>query len=454
MRHRRTLALSVLLAATAATAAPSVGQRDALRPESYATLETGDPVSITLTAQGTPLTLELERFDPFAPGAEIISIDEHGAAHTIDLSSDVHLRGVVASDPERLVYLNVTASGTRGFVSAGADKALMITNEHGALQAVPVNDLGLPALDQVCQVDVADESLNPFGTDLLQGDLEPERLARGAGSYRLAKVAVETDYEFSQSFGGNTSIAASYATSLIAAVSTIYERDIDMQIEISFLRTYASNNDPYGGSDIGNFLGRVQDVFNSGSEASIDRAIVQGLSTRSLGGGVAYLATACDDYWGVGVSANLDGFFPDPLQDNSWSNWDLIVVAHEMGHNFGSGHTHDSYEPVIDGCGNGDCADALDATIMSYCHLCNGGLSNIDLRFHPRVQSRINSFLNNSAGCIPTVAACPADLNLDGSLNFSDVIEFLSNQPDMNDDNIFTFADVTTFLNLYAQGCP
>jgi len=55
-----------------------------------------------------------------------------------------------------------------------------------------------------------------------------------------------------------------------------------------------------------------------------------------------------------------------------------------LGHNFGSGHTHDNtqYEPVVDSCGTNCPASVLSdsATIMSYCHQC-AGYSSIEYTF-------------------------------------------------------------------------
>lgn len=455
MRRTVLAALLPLALAAAASAAPALTAERAVDPAAYRTLDNGGLLDVTLvTEDNETLVLELERFNPFSEDARVVRVDQHGFEHPIDLSADVHLRGTVAQDPDRLAYLNITEHGTRGFVSAGDTKALMITNEHGTLRAVRVNDLNLPALDTVCRVDINDPEFNPFGVDTTPIPMDTQQL-RGADNARLAKVAVETDYEFSAAFSGNTTASAAYASSLLSAISTIYASDVNMELQISYLRTYETNNDPYGGSDIGRFLERVQSEFNSGDEANIDRAIVQGLSTRNLGGGVAWLATACSDYWGIGVSANLNASFPDPIRDNSNSNWDLIVVAHEMGHNFGTGHTHDSYSPVIDGCGNGDCGDARDATIMSYCHLCAGGLSNIDLRFHPRVQDRIIDYVSTQGSCIEIIdQTCPADLTGDGAVDFADVSEFLNLLPDLTNDAQFDFADVAMFLQLFAQGCP
>ena len=67
------------------------------------------------------------------------------------------------------------------------------------------------------------------------------------------------------------------------------------------------------------------------------------------------------------------------------------MVAHEIGHNFGSLHTHDGYNPKVDECGVEDangkktCPAELplehSSTIMSYCHNCIGGVSNVAYTF-------------------------------------------------------------------------
>ena len=99
-----------------------------------------------------------------------------------------------------------------------------------------------------------------------------------------------------------------------------------------------------------------------------------------LGGGVAWLGVVCNPDWGYALSANLGSNFPYPMENNNPQNWDLMVFMHELGHNFGAPHTHD-LDPIYDDCANGDCTITPDATIMSYCHLCSGGLANIRLEF-------------------------------------------------------------------------
>jgi hypothetical protein len=58
------------------------------------------------------------------------------------------------------------------------------------------------------------------------------------------------------------------------------------------------------------------------------------------------------------------------------------VTSVTAQHNFGSDHTHESYyNPFVDECGLSNCNGLVDgtsvstgdATIMSYCHQCDGG---------------------------------------------------------------------------------
>lgn len=87
---------------------------------------------------------------------------------------------------------------------------------------------------------------------------------------------------------------------------------------------------------------------------------------------IRYLGVICDTSYGYGISSGLSGGFVDI---NSEVVWDLSVIMHEIGHQFGSDHTHDSdgYSPVVDTCGT-SCPAGLpldhSTTLMSYCDFC------------------------------------------------------------------------------------
>jgi len=93
---------------------------------------------------------------------------------------------------------------------------------------------------------------------------------------------------------------------------------------------------------------------------------------------------------------------------------------HELGHNFGSGHTHNGgYLPVIDTCGTSCPAGlplAKSSTIMSYCHICTGGYSNMDYTFGGKYKgtgsrSDINSYDNSPLAGLGTISSNPRQVN-------------------------------------------
>jgi hypothetical protein len=228
-------------------------------------------------------------------------------------------------------------------------------------------------------------------------DSKNKNTQRSVVGCKAIQVAVDTDWEFTGDlFEGNTAASSEYATTLMGAMSSIYMSDMNVGIHVSFLRLWSSSSDPWNADTTGAQLPQFREHWET-QMGDVQRHLAHLLSGRSLGGGIAYLNAVCTSL-GYAVSAGLSGAFPIPLEDHHQNNWDIMVVSHETGHNCGTWHTHD-YSPVIDGCGNNDCTDAWGGTIMSYCHQCSGGMTNLVLNFHPRVQLTIENFLANDISC-------------------------------------------------------
>ena len=217
----------------------------------------------------------------------------------------------------------------------------------------------------------------------------------------VAEIAVETDWELTEGFSGDTEASEAYALSLIAAVSEIYDRDAGASLTVSFLRVWADPDDLWTESGTSAQLTQFREYWNDNMPyADVPRHTAHFLSGRQLegAGGVAYLPGLCQGPWAYGLSAHLSGSFPYPLIDNDPGNWDLVVVAHELGHNFGTGHTHDGYCPPLDQCYTNCSGPTIcsQGTLMSYCHLCAGGMNNINLEFHPIVSNQMRSEVDSS----------------------------------------------------------
>lgn len=387
--------------------------------------------------EGTPQNLELERFEVFAPDARIEINDGAGGVRVLPAPSNAWFKGYVAGLDGSVVVLNVRAGGeVRGVVtSADGHFVLGVPQQSGGggLRAFRAPDRGKPF---ACGVEGAaldiGNNVAPGGGG---GDAAPP--VAGNTVANTARIAVDTDYEYYAQFGNETD-AIDYAGDLIAYSSATYEAELSTSMLISSLRlwTGGASSDPWTATGCDTFLSQFESYWRS-NETANDRTVAHMLSGKSTGCGIAYVGVLCNDFYGFGVSGGLDGSF----DYNSPSViWDIVVVAHELGHNFNSPHTHcyagiGGSNSAVDqcygsegGCHAGStslpsgCAGSGQGcgTIMSYCHLLSGGMSNITFTLgqgHPygvspeRVPARMYDHVQAQAaaypGCLDYVAQGP-----------------------------------------------
>lgn len=326
-------------------------------------------------------------------------------------------RGVAGSE----VFLSIFEGSLGGFVRLPEGVRFLASPPRGAGRPMLAFDPArvpqqmLPLGDAFC------------GSDGLTHPDRPETEAAEGGvaseSCRVVSIAIETDLEFTANiFGGNATAAAAYALALTAASSEVFELDLGVRMRVDYLRLW-EGGDPWDQTGTGNQLVQFRDHWQSLMQA-VPRDLAHFYSGRPLGGGVAWLPGLCGSF-NYALSANLNGFFPYPITDYSNANWDLMVVAHEFGHNFGAPHTH-QVNPPIDGCGNGDCSVGGIGTIMSYCHTCPGGLANVAMRFHPgsvaSMQALLASISCSYSGGPDPVAASDLATGLAGTAIEIDVL--------------------------------
>lgn len=356
-----------------------------------------------------------------------------------------HLSGRLEGDPDSRATLIIGARGdVRGLVRSSG-RVLALTEASGG---------GL-VLAEVA----TDRSPREFSCGN-EGDLVPPPLPPrpGAGAAIpgvppggfAARIAIETDFEYFALFG-NTEDAIAYTADLIAFSSTVYQAEADTELGISSLSLWTDSNDPWDQNDTLCTLFQFGRYWND-NNGNIDRTIAHFISGRNINGGVAWVGVLCRDGFDAnqsscpglpsgpgsriggdyGVSMGLDGNFDIASPS---SVWDIVVVSHEIGHNFDSPHTHcyaglgGNAEPV-DRCFTGqsgpNCASGAASlpgpsgvgagTIMSYCHFRSGGLSNIGLTLgldHPygvepeRVPNRMLAHLINQEASFPGCLTTP-----------------------------------------------
>ncbi|MFO1008597.1 MAG: M12 family metallo-peptidase [Planctomycetota bacterium] len=351
-----------------------------------------------------PVTLQLQRAPlPVADDAvlRVDGVDVVGGPRAL-LDGVAFWTGNAAEVPGSRVFLALDASGPRGFVELPGEpkrRVHLARGADGALRAVD-GENGLAALGVAPPTfECADAPLVPGAA---QGNTPTTGAIVSPGTMDVAecRLALETDYQLYQKFGSSGALTT-YVTELVAAVSAQYFEDIQSTFSIAYLGVHTTASDGWTTQDSG---GTPTDLLNEfvGAWAPnswpVSANLAHFLSGASLGGGVAYINVLCNSSFGFGVSANLGG----NIDWSTWTGqpgnftWDFVVVAHEIGHNFGSNHTH-AYCPPLDQCysnctGTTVCSQG---TIMSYCHLC-GGMDNIDLSFHPATADIMRAAVNAS----------------------------------------------------------
>ena len=372
----------------------------ALRTKPHAAVE-GFPLGADRKA-----TLDLRRVSPFGPKtrAEIV---EAGGPRALALPDVSYFTGTVRGEPSSRVVLVARATAVHGFVASGDQVFRFGPDKKGTHRSYALADVdpgAYPPPGAFCLNDTHPRFAATMAAPPAASSAPPV----AAATVRHADVAIETDRELREKFTSDQE-ALVYLGELLAAANAIYERDVGVQLGFSYIRLWgAAPADPWTSDDTLAALDEVQaywlDPSKNMDTIAGSRDLVHFISGKDVSGGVAYVGAVCNAAYGFGVSQVHGGF---DLASPS-TVWDVLVFTHEVGHNFGSPHTH-CYDPPVDrcytvepGCYGGPVV-ASRGTIMSYCHLL-GGVSNVDLLFGSTVSTQI---LGTIAGvsCLDTVDA-------------------------------------------------
>ena len=371
-------------------------------------------------AGGATLTLALRRFEVLAPGATVTLSGERGP---VTWRPDLTLfKGPVEGEPGSLAVIAMTSSQVTGWVERTSGRLIVAPlGATGDAHAIADEaDLPAPPADAfVCPSDGAqgDAPEPPAGLPALPQDVQT------ATTRLVCDVALDCDYEYFAKEGGDTTRAVNYALVLLGTTSAIYEREINVELRASYLNVWTTSADPYSATTLNPALTEFASWWKT-NRTGVTRDVAQLVSGRALGGGIAYVGALCSTNFGYSVIANLNGNNPYP---SAVTTWDVNVMAHELGHNFSSQHTHscwwqsNGYAPpgaLLDSCytAEGTCftgttghLPADQGTIMSYCHLL-GGEGSIRLDFHPACRSVMRYAAEHASCFVSAAVQPPADL--------------------------------------------
>lgn len=394
---------------------------------------------------GNPIELELARVEILAPEFKIGTLGDN-PQNALPVSQGLHYRGILKGNPQSIASLSVfddqavimyaDNSGTYQLAKTedGSNKYLLLRKEdlHASAPYTCFNDESMESIQ------------GPSGTD-----------DRGVGC-KTVQVYFECDYKLFQDRGNSVANVNAYVTSLFNQVATLYANE-NIGIAISEIYVWTST-DPYAGY---NATSSVLNAFRTTRGTNFNGNLAHFLSTRNLGGGIAYVDAICLKQYAFGVSAITNTFQNVPTY-----SWSVEVVTHELGHNLGSWHTHSCQWPngALDNCVSpeGSCAPGPapvnGGTIMSYCHLTSYGI-NFNNGFGPTPGNLIRSKVL-AASCLAQSGTAPGNLNATNisntgaTLNWGAVVGATTYtvQYKLSTANSWTNAGTTTATTLNLSG--
>lgn len=358
--------------------------------------------------------LELIKADIIAP--EFVIKERNGSSKTIaNVRQGVHYRGIIKNDNNSIVSLSlfdnkvmgIVANDEGNFVIGPVDNQISSSENY-----ILYNDRDLLIANNFeCGVEGREEEFTKYRTVTAQN----EQTDNSTASTAPVKVYFECDYKMYQDNGSNLQNVSNFVTGMFNNVAAIYANE-GLTVQISEIDSW-TGPDPYRNMTASD---NVLIAFGQNTQDNFMGSLAHLLSTRSAGmGGIAWINILCQPYnsngsWGRYAFSNIDNnYLTFPLY-----SWTVGVVAHEMGHNFGSMHTHACHWPTrpgvtngaIDSCytAEGNCFNnphASRGTVMSYCHLwstAQGGGIDLNRGFGPLPGDTIRAWYNRAA-CLSTV---------------------------------------------------
>jgi len=365
------------------------------------------PPTITLSipnAYGKDFSLELVQVGLLAPGFSLGTLGNQ-AQDNLPYQPGVHYRGIIRGNPHSVAALSIFPDGVMG----------MMSDESGTYQLGRMEDGSEDHILYRAADLKAQSPMNCFSDDVsLSTGNEESAGDRGVGC-KTVQVYFECDFKLYVDKGSNTTNVTNYVTGLFNQVAALYANE-NVGIAISQIYVWTST-DPYASLTS---TGAVLNSFRTTRGTNFTGNLAHFLSTRNLGGGIAYVDVICLKQYAFGVSAITTSYQNVPTY-----SWSVEVVTHELGHNLGSWHTHSCQWPngALDNCVSpeGSCspgpAPINGGTIMSYCHLTGTGI-NFNNGFGPVPGNQIRAKVL-AATCLPQSGNAPTGLNATAVTNSS-----------------------------------
>lgn len=398
-----------------------------LKSEALQSLRSAAPgeLRMRLPYEGELIELEMEKVKITSDNFRVTEAGANGVIREITVDPGLYYRGRIKGKPGSIASISVLNDQVMGIMA----------DENGNLVLGTIEKEGKASSEYSLYRDRELKVKNPLSCfvedeSLVVGDntgisMQNSPQPRGNTVGEPVDIYFECDFKMYQDRGSNTVNTINYVLGFFNNVAQIYDNE-DIHVQVSHIQVW-TQQDPEATAGHNTTSAVLQSFANRMSFTSYSGDYAHFLSTRSLGGGIAYvLGSPCNSQkqFRTAVSAVHNSYNNFPTY-----SWTVQVVTHELGHNFGSRHTQwcgwvggaldNCYQTEPASSGSGNCppgpTPVNGGTIMSYCHLSGFGI-NFSNGFGAQPGDKIREVIG-AATCFGNCRMTVSFSKLDASCN-------------------------------------
>ncbi len=382
-----------------------------------------EEMSLQIPRADKPLILELVKVNITSDDFSII---EMPSGKLIKPDYEIsHYKGIVKDNPKSIAAITIFNGEISGIISLPNDIGNMVLSKlDNSDEHILYEDKDIDHLDDfVCQ---NNEEYNNLPT---RKKIE-DKITQSRNIAKCPEIFFDIGNDIVRDKGG-AQAASSFIQSVFNQVAILYDNE-NIEIKLSGIRAWTTST-PFS------------NTLNSYRDYRVDNGFNGDLAhfvTYDFSGGLAWVDGLCRTRNSYGVSGIRSSYENVPRY-----SWTVAVIAHELGHNFGSHHTHrctwNGNNTAIDGCyeTTGNCArpgiPSDGGTIMSYCHLTSVG-KNLSKGFGRQPGNVIRRTISN-ANCVDSCNDGGSDngVNCSGVANWASGVSYSVGDRVVNRDHLF-----------------
>ncbi|MCZ2102567.1 MAG: M12 family metallo-peptidase, partial [Chitinophagales bacterium] len=344
------------------------------------------------------LQLELVEVHPFASD---FVVREAPSMQIVTHDFGKHYRGIVKDDPNSVVAISIVGGEISGIIACSdLEGNYVLAKEPKTNAYILYNDQQIHQADPLA-CSTAD-TFAAYTKEELRGNVDASRSLSDC-----VRLYFEVDYDIYQEKGSKTQNVNNFVTAIFNQVSTLFAVE-QIKTVLSEVVVWTTPS-PYNATTSTGMLNAF-----TGYRKNFNGDLAQLLSYKASGG-IAYVDGLCRKNQAYSMSyAGINNSF---LEVPTYS-WTVEVITHELGHLFGSQHTHacvwNGNNTAIDGCYNveGSCSNPglppsnIGGSIMSYCHL-----TQVGIKFSNGFGTQPGNVIRYKVANATCLTSCPDDGN-------------------------------------------